>query len=135
LSGYGPLFISSEMPLPPPLERFALQISPDRIHHALAFASLLVSESATMVTEASILGSPAMYCSTLVGSIPVIDELEKKYGLAFQFLPADSHKLLHQVKNLVDLPDLKNQWRLRQEKMLIEKIDLTDWIVNLPFRL
>ena len=135
LSSYGPLFISSEMPLSPLLKKYALQISPDRIHHALAFASVLVSESATMVTEAAILGTPAFYCSTLVGSIPVIDELEKKYGLAFQFLPASSQALLDTTKNILGEPDRSEHWRLRHEKMLADKIDLTDWIVKLPVSL
>ena len=135
LSSYGPVFISSEAPLSGPLKKYALDISPTRIHHALAFASLLVSESASMVTEAAILGTPALYCSSLVGSIPVIDELEKRYGLAFQYSPSSSQELLEKVKDLMDLRDRKEQWRLRREKMLAEKIDLTEWIVNLPSRL
>ena len=135
LSNYGPVFISSEAPLSGPLKKYALNISPDRIHHALGFANLIVSESATMVTEAAILGTPALYCSSLVGSIPIIDELERKFGLAFQYPPANSWELLGQVKRLMEQPNRKEEWRERRKKMLAEKIDLTDWIVKLPFQL
>lgn len=135
LSGHGPVYISSETPLSGPLKNYELKIAPTRIHHALAFANLVVSESASMVTEAAILGTPALYCSSLVGYVPVIDELEERFGLAFQYPPAGSQDLLDQVRRLMDLPDRKKEWQLRREKMLAEKIDLTEWIVALPSRL
>jgi hypothetical protein len=135
LSLYGPVFISSESPLSKSLAKYALNISPDRIHHAIAFSSLIVSESATMAVESAILGTPVLYSTTLVGLLPIIDELEKKYGLAYQFLPTDSDHLLIRAKNLMEMPDRKEQWQLRQKRMLADKIDLTDWIVDLPVRL
>jgi hypothetical protein len=135
LSAYGPVFISSETPLSSSLKKYALDIGPTRIHHAMAFASLMASESATMTVEAAILGTPALYCSSLVGSLLIIDELEKKFGLAFQYRPIESQRLMDQVRTLMNLPDRKQQWQSRREKMLAEKIDLTDWIVNLPSRL
>jgi hypothetical protein len=135
LSEYGPVFVSSEAPLVGEMKQYALRISPARIHQALAFSSILVSESPTMTIEAAILGTPALYCSSLVGLLPVIDELEKKFGLAFQFLPTDSQGLIDRVKSLLDMVDRREQWKLRREKMLAEKIDLTEWIVDLPSRL
>jgi predicted glycosyltransferase len=94
-----------------------------------------VSESATMAVESAIIGTPALYCTTLVGHLPVIDELEKKYRLAFQFHPADSQQLLERVKSLMDLPERAQEWGKRRAKMLADKIDLTEWIVNLPSRI
>jgi predicted glycosyltransferase len=134
-TAYGPVFISSETPLPESLRRYELDISPARVHDVLAYASVLISESASMVTEAAILGTPAVYCSSLVGSVPVLNELETKFGLVFQFQPSDSNRMVRQIKRLMDMPNIRDQWQSRREKLLAKKIDLTDWIVNLPQRL
>jgi len=47
--------------LPDELKKYQIKIAPHRIHDAMAFASLIFGESATMVSEGAILGIPAIY--------------------------------------------------------------------------
>jgi predicted glycosyltransferase len=131
LTQHGAVFISSEKSLSGPYKKHMLNISPTRIHHVQAFADIVVCESASMTVESAILGTPSVYCSSLVGTLPVIDELEKKYNLAFQFLPSACEDLLNKVSEILNKPDRRNEWSRRRAKMLAEKIDLTDWMVHL----
>ncbi len=61
LGELGRVHISSELPLPKNLMPFQYQGSVSQLHHLLAHCRLLVSESATMASEAAILGVPAIY--------------------------------------------------------------------------
>ncbi len=57
----GRVHISSELPLPENLTQFQYQGSVSQVHHLLGHCRLLVSESATMASEAAILGVPSIY--------------------------------------------------------------------------
>ncbi|MCK5221039.1 MAG: DUF354 domain-containing protein, partial [Candidatus Aminicenantes bacterium] len=52
------VFISSEAKIDKEFEKFAIRIPPERMHDALAFASLFIGEGATMASEAGVLGVP-----------------------------------------------------------------------------
>ncbi|MHA7871678.1 MAG: DUF354 domain-containing protein, partial [Hyphococcus sp.] len=55
LSRLGPVYISSEKPLPAEFERYRLPLPVEDIHHALACATVVVGESSTMASEAACL--------------------------------------------------------------------------------
>jgi predicted glycosyltransferase len=61
LERHGKVYITSESPLPAGFDKYRLPISPEKVHHLLAFARLFVGESATMASESVILGTPAIY--------------------------------------------------------------------------
>lgn len=132
---YGHVFITSEDRLPDEFAAFELKLSPEKIHHALAFADMLVTDSQSMTIEAAVLGVPAIRCNTFVGRTPVIKELEEKYGLTFGFTPQNTRGMFAKIDQLLSQKSLKGEWMSRRQKMLDEKIDLTPWIVNLPARL
>lgn len=61
LSAVGKVHLSSETPLPGDLTQYLYQGPKDQVHHLLAQCRLLVGESATMASEAAVLGTPAIY--------------------------------------------------------------------------
>lgn len=128
---YGRVFISSESELPPDLKKYQIRIPPERIHDALFFAQMLIGDSQTMTTEAGILGTPAIRCNSFVGRNDMSNfiELEKKYGLIFNFNNPD--KAIEKAIELIQQSDLKKRWIGRKEKLLNDKIDLTEFIIGL----
>lgn len=119
------IFISSEADLPGPLKKYQLQIPPYKIHDVLAFASLYIGEGATMASECAMLGTPAIYINTQ--DVYTIREQEIKYGLVFSY--RDFNGVLERALELIKKPDLRNEFRLKKEKMLLDKIDLTAFLI------
>lgn len=126
----GRVFISTEEQLPSRYHQFELNISVDRIHHLMAFAQLLVSDSQTMTIESAVLGVPSVRCNTFVGRTPVVEELEHKYGLTFGFSPDQVNEILRKISQILEMRTSEKFWKERRDMMLREKIDVTDWIVT-----
>jgi len=108
------------------------QIEPWDMHHILAFAKLVISDSQTMTAEAAVLGIPSIRYNSFVGKISYLEELEHKYKLTYGFLPdRDEDKLLLKLSEI-----LKNnaktvvKWKKRREKMLEDKVDLNQWMID-----
>ncbi len=68
------VFITSERAVTEDLQPHCLKIPPDKFHHALYYASLVVTEGTTTGTEAGILGTPVIYISTFAD--PNLKEME-----------------------------------------------------------
>jgi len=104
---------------------------PEKAHHLLAFATLYIGEGGTMLTEAALLGTPAIFVSTLrAGNW---DHLRDQYGLLYFF--DTGREALAQARDLLSLPDLKAVWAARRATLLADKINPTPWLVNLGNRL
>ena len=129
LSENGRVVISSEEKLPSKYQKFQLRVSPERLHHLMAFARLLVSDSQTMTIESAVMGVPAIRCNTFVGRAPVIEEIEHKYGLTFGFLPDQENEMLDKITQVFKTYPT-HMWKEKRESMLKEKIDLTSWMVD-----
>ena len=71
------IFISSEAKTPEEFEKYKINISPDRIHDALAHATLFIGESATMSSECAFLGTHAIY----INSLPLMGYLKMEQDL------------------------------------------------------
>jgi predicted glycosyltransferase len=130
LEQYKHVFISSETPLPDDLKKYQLPIPAYRIHHALYYAQLLVSDTQTLSTEAAILGVPAIRCNNFVGPNDMSNfiELEQKYGLLYSF--TQSSQAIDKAVELIKQPDIKNAWQEKRLKLLEDKIDLTGFMVE-----
>jgi predicted glycosyltransferase len=131
LSKHGRVFISDEGEINDEFRQYQFPIPPHRIHHALYYATMLISDGQTMTAEAAVLGTPAIRCSTHLGWESYIEELEKKYGLVYSFLPDDEEAMISKISEILEIPDMKSEWANRRDKMLSEKIDLTPWMVDL----
>jgi hypothetical protein len=121
-------WISSEKELPEDLEPYRLSSSPDRIHHVLAFAELLVGDSQTMTAEAAVLGTPSVRYGDLVGRLGYLDALEKEHGLSFGFGTEAPEAMLEKVASLISRTDLKDEWERKRDAFLEEADDPTELI-------
>lgn len=130
LEKYARVFISPEGRLSTDLEGYRLPIPYERIHYALCDAQLLVTDTQTMTTEAAILGTPAVRCNSFVGPNDMgnFNELEEKYGLIYSFREAD--QAIQKAIELIQQPDLKEQWAKKTRKLLSDNIDVTRFIVD-----
>ncbi len=130
------VYISSESTIDKSLEKYQLRIRHTDIHHIMAFASLLVSDSQSMSVEASILGVPNLRYSDFSGKISVLEELENVYGLTKGFKTNESELLISETKRLLSMPDLISTFKSKRLKMLQDKIDvsafLTWFLENYP---
>jgi predicted glycosyltransferase len=91
---------------------------------------MLVSDSQTMTVEAAVLGTPAIRCNTFVGRCSVIEELERRYGLTYGFLPDQADQMLHRIAELLVGDVVREEWQRRRQRMLEDKMDLTAWMVD-----
>ena len=124
------VYITSEIALPETYKPYQLHIRHTDIHHILAFASLLISDSQSMSVEAAMLGVPSVRYSDFSGRISVLEELEKKYALTFGIKTTEPERLKSQVETLLSMPHLKDEWQKRRERMLREKIDVTEFLTH-----
>ena len=105
------------------------QIAPWDMHHLLAFAKMIVSDSQTMTIEGSVLGVPSVRINTFVGKSTVIEELEKQYQLAFGFLPDQETVILRTIQSILANSDTGTLWKKRRAFMLSEKADFNQWLL------
>ena len=102
---------------------------PAHLHDALAGADLLVADTQTMVTEAALLGTPAIRSNSFVGN-----------GDMGNFVELEAHGLVHNVAEFGDVmdtaldivrdPDAKGRLRKRRDAYLSDKVNLTDVILD-----
>lgn len=123
------IFISSEKPLDPQLEQYRIPLRPERMHHALAYASFFLGDSQTMTAEAAVLGTPAFRINDFVGRISYLDELER-YGLAFGFKPDEEASLINQLVAVTSDENAEKIFAERRAQMLCDKIDPVPWFAN-----
>jgi len=126
---YAKVFISSESKLPTELEQYRIRITPHRMHDAMAFASLVFGESATMVSEAVIMGTPGVYLDN-TGRF-YTKEQEVKYGMCFNYSESlkDQQKAIEKGIEILKSENLKEEWLDKRDKMLEDKIDVTAFLV------
>jgi predicted glycosyltransferase len=129
LEKYGKVFISSEGQSDKNLEKYEIKIAPEKMHALLYYAKLMFCDSQTMTTEAGILGTPAVRCNSFVGKKDMgnFSELEKKYNLIFNY--RDEETALAKTVELLQRPNLKEEWKKKREKLLKDKIDVTAFMV------
>lgn len=129
-SKYAKVFISSEGSLPEDLQKYKISIPPDMMHDALYFATLFFGESATMASESAVLGTQAIYLDN--EGRGYTDDLEKSYGLVYNFTEdvEDQKKAIEKGEELLKNPSLKKESALKRAKLLSEKIDVTEYIIN-----
>ncbi|MDR3327884.1 MAG: DUF354 domain-containing protein [Prevotellaceae bacterium] len=136
LQKYGSIYITSERELEPQFEQYRLNINLLDIHHIMAFATLHIGDSQSMSVEAAMLGVPSVRFSDFAGKIGVLEELEHKYHLTFGIKSSDPEKLYQKIEELLNMSELYNEFQVRRQRMLAEKIDyaafLTWFIENYP---
>jgi predicted glycosyltransferase len=128
LCSKGKVFITTERDIDDEFKPYQLKVSPEKAHSLIYYATMLVGDSQTMTSEAAVLGTPAIRCNTFVGRIHYLEEEEHKYGLTYGFRPDHSEEMFQKIEDLLSMPDLKEEWQRRRQKMLSEKIDYTSFL-------
>lgn len=128
LNKHARVFISSEAGVPVELESYITKIPKSRMHDAIYFAKLLVTDTQTMATEGALLGTPTIRCNSFVGvnDMGNFIELENGYGLMFN--NSNSQNAIKNALELIKQKDIKNEWRKKSDRLLSEKVDITQFM-------
>jgi predicted glycosyltransferase len=122
------VLVSAEGHLPPDLHSFRLSGPVESIHHLLAFAQVVVGESATMASEAAVLGVPAVFIAT-TGRGYTSDE-ERRYGLVRYFPETRLEEALEAIEELFASGSPRERGAISRQRLLAEKIDVTAWMTD-----
>jgi predicted glycosyltransferase len=139
LKPHGRIYITSERELESQFEPYRIKINTLDMHHVMAFATLYIGDSQTMAAEAGVLGVPFVRYNDFVGRIGYLNELENDYHLGYGIKASETgsaDRMYKVVEDILAMPNLKEEWQTRRQKMLSEKIDyaqfLTWFIENYP---
>ncbi len=127
LAARGKVFVSSEKPLPPALQKHAYKGPPEKIHHLMGHVDLFIGESATMASECAVMGVPAVYMAATGRGYT--DEQERRYRLVYnlrRFQWKKIEKTLHDI--LAADPEL---WKERHRKLLAESVEVGPFVADL----
>ncbi len=127
---HGRVYITSERPLSPELDKYRIAINPLDIHHVMAFADLFIGDSQTMAAEAGVLGVPFVRFNDFVGRIGYLAELEDTYKLGFGIKPDNEDNLYETVENLLTMENRKEVFQARRQEMLSKSINFADFLTN-----
>jgi len=99
------------------------------MHDLLCFATLLYGESATMASECAVLGTHAIFCD--FAGRGYTDEEERMYDLVYNFKldELSQEKSIEKAVELLQDPDLKEKGQKKREHLLIDKIDVSAFMV------
>ncbi len=128
LSSHGRVLISSEKNLPNEFESLQLRGPVSDIHHVLAHAEMIVGESATMASEAAVLGVPAVFIATTGRGYT--DDQQERYGLVDYFTEDRFDEAMTAIKARFAAGSPRALSVAARKQLLTEKIDVTRWMVD-----
>jgi len=128
LQQYASVFISSEDKLPSDLESLRIYVFGDDIHHVLYYSDMVIGDSATMCSEAAVLGVPSIYIDERGRGYT--DELDKKYGRCFNFRPNQIEAILSKSTELLTSDNRLENGEERRNRILSDKIDVADYQIK-----
>ena len=118
-----PVFITAEGVLPDELKPFQIKFEPHRIHHALYYASIMITEGATMASECAALGTPCIYVNSLdAGTL----QAQAADGLIFNRRYQEG--VIEKALEILRDPDFKSNLRKRVSDLNQTRYNLTDWL-------
>jgi predicted glycosyltransferase len=122
------VLITAEGDVPVGLADRRIDVQPHRMHDLLYYADLFVGEGGTMVTESAVLGTPALYVSSL--SSGVTDALAERYGLVFRHHGENRQQEgMQQAVELLEHDD-EYDWERRRVELLADVEDPLDVAVE-----
>jgi len=132
LSKYGKIFLDVEKTraLPEKFEKYRLKASIYGRHSVTYFADLYVGDSHTMLSEAALMGVPAVRLNSYVGHCKYMEE-EDKYGLSFGYLPSQFEEFMKKIEELAKNKNIKQEWKKKLEKWDHDHIDATQFYIDL----
>jgi predicted glycosyltransferase len=130
LSEHATVFVSDESGefdlASTPAEPYDLH--PALLHDALAAADLLVADTQTMVTEAALLGTPAIRSNSFVGGSDMGNFIALEEAGLVENLGAFDDVVARATEILAD-ERVRTDWRRRRDAFVAEMTNLTDLLV------
>lgn len=126
LAQYGEVVISSEGNLPDEFRKYLYKGNPYQIHTLLQYATLFISESGSMATEAAILGTPSIMVNTSAKYFGVFEYISK-FGNLFYF--DDENQAIEKIEYLLGINNLKESSIQNAQEYIRHTINLTDFMV------
>ena len=83
-----------------------------------------------MISEAAILGVPALKCNTFAGLLSIPNELEQKYGLCYSYHPDQYEDFFKHIQSVVENENTKMEWKEKLTKFHKDKIDVTQFMID-----
>lgn len=129
LSELGTVYVSSEGDLPPGLDGHEMPVPPAEIHHLLAEADVLATDSVTMATEAGLLGTPAVRyeAPAVEGVLGALVEIESR-GLVD--LTTEDDALKRRTLELAASDEAAEEWTEKRDRYLEDSIDVTGYMLD-----
>jgi len=130
LAKYVKVYISSESEIPTELIKYKLPVSYEKVHHAIYYASLVISEGATMAAEAAMLGTYAFYLNSIVSGIN--REQSDKYRL-LRILenPKTRYRIaLSEAIEMLRRPKLWQENKEKRKKILDDMINPNEQFIQ-----
>ena len=106
------------------------QIRPWDMHHVLAFAKMIISDSQTMTVESAVLGVPSIRINSFFDRCSILDELENKYELTFAFHPDQKEQILKKTSDILIDENSDYLWDQRRKRLLKNKVDFNKWLID-----
>jgi predicted glycosyltransferase len=130
LSKFARVFISAEGNLPEDLERNRINIPLYKMHDALYYCTLLFGESATMASEAAVLGTPSIFIDD--DGRGYTDEEERRYHLVNNFTESeeDQDRAILRALEIMQDKGGKHKYEQARQQILSECIDTTSFLVE-----
>jgi predicted glycosyltransferase len=131
LAALGKVYISSEDEIPEKWRKFQLDIKPEFIYDFfLGNIDLFFGESASMSSEAAVLGIPAIYIDNVGRGYT--HELEDRYELLFRFGESDEEvqQALEKATELCLNQGTYKEWQEKRIKLLHDKVNVCEWMIN-----
>lgn len=126
LEQFGRVCVSSEVPLPHRLRRYALTGPVNEMHHVLAFARGYLGDGAKSAAEAALLGTPAVFVSQ--SRRGYLNDLEKRYGLVASVSTAADG--VRRLKEFVEPRGARKRWKEKRTAMLADVVDVTAFLTE-----
>lgn len=105
-------------------------LSPAVLHDALAEASLLIADTQTMVTEAALLGTPAIRSNSFIGDDDMGNFIElEHYDLVRNVTEFD--EVLEQSRAILQDMSVQQEWQEKRNAFIADKDNLTDVLVKI----
>lgn len=131
LSKYIRVYITSEKKLCDELEPYRIHIPFEQIHHAMYYAQFVISDGATMASEAVVLGTHAIRMSPI--KCGTFIEQEERYHLLKWFPGASKQwfdECLKYVQKLLLQENLWEQGKKKREYLLNEMVDCNKFFID-----
>jgi predicted glycosyltransferase len=126
LEEFGRVVITSELKIGSRFEKFKLSVPFDKWHDFLFYAKMYIGEGAKTASEGAILGVPSIFVSNTRRGY--LDELEERYDMAYTI--PNREEALKKAIALLSENNLKDKWQLKRNRMLKEKIDTVEFMLD-----